>query len=215
MQPLFYLIHDTKLLQHVHEHCRKFDAHVRLKVHVSQVHLLSLGTSLTSATSMMSNSIDSGFPSCSRCTQYATNAQWLGEDYVSVVKFSFLLYSLYIISAMWSGLTTRANRQHFSYPLSGPSEYHPNIMSDCLMLWYVIFRSTCLHERLKPQSSTMLNECALLYTHRTISALWVWFEWSNIKFNSREPWRCTSLPGKCAGSGSKSPFLSLSVQRPQ
>jgi len=41
---------------------------------------------------MMSNGIDSGAPLCSKWTENAMNALWLGDVQVSVVKLNFPLY---------------------------------------------------------------------------------------------------------------------------
>lgn len=57
-------------------------AHVQHKVSESQ----------TFATSTTSNGIDSGTPLCSKCTENAMNAQWLGDVQASVVKLTFPLY---------------------------------------------------------------------------------------------------------------------------
>ena len=48
------------------------------------------------ATWMTSNSINSDFPSCSKCSQNAMNAQWFGDVQAFIVKWSFPLYFWYV-----------------------------------------------------------------------------------------------------------------------
>lgn len=50
----------------------------------------------TSGTSTMSNTIAIDTPSCSRCTEMATKALWLGDVQASVAKFKCPLYSWWV-----------------------------------------------------------------------------------------------------------------------
>jgi hypothetical protein len=76
----------------VHQHLVKLSCEpvtcVRLKQQRVLVLISDIQRELTTGTSTISSKKDNMCPSCCRCTVQATNAQWLGEVYASVAKWT-------------------------------------------------------------------------------------------------------------------------------